>query len=108
MKAEDLTKEKVAELKQKHGNDLRVIDAPNGDIVVIHKPSKFTWARWTSHINDEKRDRSQTVRDLVNGCLAAPEESVASALFDEYPVMPSAISDVIAEMGGGVIEPKKI
>ena len=108
MKSEDLTEEKIAELKAKHGNDLRMIEAPNGDVIVVHKPSPFAWSRWTRDIGDDKRDRSQSIRTLINGCLAAPDEKTAGKLFDEYPVFPSAVTDVIAEMGGGVIDPKKL
>jgi hypothetical protein len=108
MKEADLTEEKVAELKKKHGNDIRMVEAPNGDVIVVHKPSAFVWARWQKHISDDKKDREQSVRALVFGCLAAPEEATVAKLCDEYPVLPNAVTDVIAEMGGGVIDPKKL
>lgn len=108
MKQADLTEEKIAALKEKFGKDLRVFEAPNGDVVVLHKPSQFVWSRWIAQVSDDKRNKEESLRTLVTGCLAAPDEVTALALFDEYPAMPTGMSETINEMGGGSLDPKKL
>jgi hypothetical protein len=109
MRAEDLTEEKIVELKQKHGQELSCIPAPNGDVIVVHRPDKPVWSRFMKHIADDKRDRADTIRQFAASCIAAPSVDEANKLFDTYPVFPTVVSDELTKLGGGgEVEVKKL
>src|SRR5687768_11694379 len=100
MKAEELTEEKVAALKQKHGPDLEMYVLPDGDVLVFHKPNDFVWSRWLKNGADEKK-RGEAIEQLALGCLAAPSEADAKASFAKYPAAPLSILELVTQLGGG-------
>jgi hypothetical protein len=107
MKAEELTEEKVAALKEKHGPDLEMYRLPDGDVLVFHKPDDFVWGRWLRDGADEKK-RSKAIEALALGCLAAPSEAEAKASFTKYQAAALSILELITGLGGGGGETKKL
>jgi hypothetical protein len=107
MKEEDLTEEKVAALKQKHGPDLEQYPLPDGDVLVFHKPSEFVWSRFLRDGAEDKK-RVKALEVLVLSCLAAPDEAEGKAAIAKYPAVPLSALDVLTKLAGGGGETKKL
>lgn len=96
----ELTDEKIAELKQKHGETLIAVNAPSGVQMVFKKPSKEAWARFQDGLSREKVSRSVALRVLALDCVTFPSQQDAAAVFDEFPGFPGTLSVKLAELAG--------
>jgi hypothetical protein len=99
-KKNELSDEKIAELKQKHGNDLIAVNAPDGSRMVFKKPTKEVWAYFQDGLSKDKIQRSVCLRRLALDCAVLPSPQDASVLFDVYPAFPAVISNQLAELAG--------
>jgi hypothetical protein len=90
---------KAEELRLTHGKVLQV-NTPKGALF-FKKPTKFVWARFTNTVSNEKSDKSEALLLLSLGCLVHPSESEARKVFEEYPVLPSTLSEPLSKLGGG-------
>lgn len=95
----ELGKEQIAELKQKHG-DLTSITAPNGDVLVFHKPSRATWGFFVDSVSKDRNSKHTSMVQLALACVAHPSVDAASAVLESYPGLATTASGVIAKMAG--------
>ena len=96
----ELSEAKIAELKQKHGDRLFALDAPNGVTMVFHAPTK---AVWTEFIDTTLKDKSSKVACILKcalQCVAYPSVAEVSAVFDQYPALPASINVELAKLAG--------
>lgn len=96
----ELTADKIAELKQRHGSELISVTAPDGTTQVYKKPSKVVWSDFIDGLTKEKTTRTACINRLVLSCVVMPSPQDASALFDNYPAFPAVISSKLGEMAG--------
>lgn len=76
---------KIAELKGKHGKNLRGVELPNGVTLVFRKPSRMEYDRFTDTVSDS--NKSTPARELAKSCLCFPDESALNEALDEYPAL---------------------
>ena len=79
----DLSSEKIAELKQRHG-PIRKLTA-EGRSIIIRRATEAEWAVFLGYSADERK-RVDAMRTLLDKTLVFPE--------------PSAFSDMVKEMPG--------
>lgn len=100
--ATELSKEQIADLKAKHGNALISVETPDGAaVLVFKKPSKAVWAAYQENLTREKMSRSNAFLTLVMDCVVLPANGLeASAVFAEFPGMPTAIAGELSKLAG--------
>jgi hypothetical protein len=100
---------KIAELKQKHGNDLIMVTAPDGTEVVFRPPQRLEYDQWY----DKRNDGSAPARQLAQSCLVYPDRAAMAAVLDRYPYVlqgKDGFIDVITDLAGadGGVTAKKL
>lgn len=107
MKVSDLTEEKVAELKQKHGENLDSYQLPDDNVIVVSPPSDFVFSRWLRDATSDK-DRAKAMELLALSCIVVPDQIEAKAALKKYPAAILKLVDIVTELGGGGGESKKL
>lgn len=95
-----LTKEKIDELKAKHGN-IRVIRHSKfkDAVAVVRIPDMDDYQMYRDHVHESER-RSTAMVALVNECIVWPEDGERTALFNKYPAFYETVGNkLIAEAG---------
>ncbi len=88
-----LSEEKIAELKSKHGDDLRLVEAADGTARVFRKPSRHAYDRW---FDKRESKPSEAAREIAQDCLAFPDYGTLLSTLDKQPALLMG--------GGGVID----
>lgn len=97
---EELTPEELADLKQRHGDNLISAHTPNKILMVFKAPSKEIWAYYQDGLSREKVTRTQCFLRLALDCVVRPSQQDAATIFTKYPGMPTALANDIGEMAG--------
>jgi hypothetical protein len=100
----------IAELKQKHGDRLSLVKAPDDTHWVIQRPTK---AIWSMYVNDARKDGSDgnAVNDrLVLDCVVYPDRKQVAATLTEYAAFSGSLSNELGAMAGlsGDLDVKKL
>lgn len=100
---------KIAELKQKHGNDLAMVTAPDGSEFVFRPPQRLEYDQWY----DKRNEGSAPARQLAQSCLVFPDPAGMKAILDRYPYILQGkfgFIDVITDLAGadGGVTAKKL
>lgn len=106
MSLSGLAADVVADLKQKHGPNLRFKLAPDdsGAVVVFKKATSAAWNMFVNDLANDKKEKATTIRNLALNCTVHPSRADAMRIFDEYPGIPMAMADEIGTLcgaGGG-------
>lgn len=96
----ELTDEKIAELKQKHGKTLVAVEAPNGETVVVRRPTKEEWADFTDSVVRDKTSKHACMERYALQCIVMPERAAAAQLLAEYPAFTASLSVEINKLAG--------
>jgi hypothetical protein len=98
-----ITPEVVSDLKQKHGDRLVEIQAPDGSSMVFRAPQRAEFDHWQDQIGTPGAQRSKVNRELAQQCLCYPDRDGMIAILDKYPGIlggKHGIVDSITDMVG--------
>jgi hypothetical protein len=104
-----LTEEKIAELKERHGEGQLVaitVDSSTGEQVVIRRPSRAEWKKFRAHGSDDKR-RQHAPENLVRECSVFPDVDRLNALLDRYPGLVETLTIELVQLAGMTDSPEK-
>jgi hypothetical protein len=96
----ELTEEKIAELKQRHGKTLISVECPGGETVVVRKPTKEEWADFTDSIVRDKTSKHACMERYALQCIVFPERGDAVKLLAEYPAFTASLAGEINKIAG--------
>lgn len=96
-KVKEVDKEKLKELKAKHGKLFCTVSA--GQEFVFRRASPEEFEHWNARISEPK-DRLDAMRQLCVDCIVLPEEKELDRVFTELPMLPMSLGARIAEKGG--------
>ena len=94
----DLTDERAAELRQKHGDELKKVRVA-GQVFVLRGPSAVEYQRFLDRSIDDKK-RMMAVDELTRGCVVFPDAAQADAFFTKKPAAPTALASHVLELAG--------
>lgn len=94
----DLTPEKAAELRQKHGDELKKIKVA-GQVFALRGPTSDEYQRFLDRSVDEKK-RMQAIDELTRACIVFPDASALDVFFAKKPAAPTALSGHVLELAG--------
>jgi hypothetical protein len=81
-----LDEKKIAELKEKHGNVLTLVESPSGPLV-FRKPNRTEYDRWFDKNQSDKTNATKHARELVKACRVFPDEAGLDAALDATPAL---------------------
>lgn len=84
------------------GKGLRVLEAPDGSVVIVKKPANATYRKF----QDSKEKPEDASRAFVKPCVVHPEATAYTALLDEYPGMLVRLVKACARLAGYADEEK--
>lgn len=94
-----MDKELIAKLKAEHGDDLRMVETDDAEIV-MRPPTRVQWAAFRS-MGADKDKRQYAQEDLSRACVVYPSREEFDKLLDKRPGLGDALSDVAAELAVG-------
>lgn len=103
-----LTEEKIAELKNLHGQKLTAIEC--GDAVLVFKPpSRAAYDRFVDKKFSAPETISAAARELAQSCLVHPSRDDMVKLLDAYPsLLLNEVCDALLEMSNAGASVKKL
>jgi hypothetical protein len=101
MKNNSITQDKafIAKLKSEHGNDLRIVETDDTEIV-LRPPTRVEWAAFRS-MASEKDKKQYAQEDLSRACVVYPDREAFDKLLDKRPGLGDALSDICGELAIG-------
>lgn len=94
----DLTPEQINELKEKHGDELHIIESPkHGVFIVVTEPKRRHVDR-LSGVSSKKI--AQASRDLINDVTVYPEDRELSHMLEAKPALVQTFSNQILDLAG--------
>ncbi len=84
------------------GKGLRVLEAPDGTVVIVKKPANATYRKF----QDSKEKPEDASRAFVKPCVVYPEAAAYVALLDEYPGLLVRLVKACAKLAGYADEEK--
>lgn len=94
-----MNKEQIAKLKAEHGQDLRLVETDDAELV-LRPPTRVEWAAFRS-MSADKDKRQFAQEDLVRACVVYPGREDFDKLLDRRPGLGDALSEVVGEMAVG-------
>ncbi len=92
----DIDPKTIDELKAKHGAELHQFSSDHYTVVVT-KPSRQVWRKFTDTIVDERR-RPDAVERLFLDCVVYPDQTAILAMLDARPALALQFGNEIAEL----------
>lgn len=89
---QDLTEEEIAELKAKHGDPLRAVEALNAWLV-FRKPTRHEYDRYTDKLTGDQAKMRSAAWELAQACIVAPDKAALTAAMDAEPTI--LIADIL-------------
>lgn len=96
----ELSEAAIAALKQKHGDRLSSVEAPDGTTFIVQRPTKAIWTMFTNEVSKDGSDRATALERFVLDCVVHPERAAVKYLFDEYPAFAASLSGELSKMAG--------
>lgn len=91
--------EKIAELKEKHGDIVGVEVA--GVELVFRRPTRTEYDRWFDQMQVDKAQSSRHARQLAKACLVHPDEAGFDTAIDKKPAtLTTDVINAITELAG--------
>jgi hypothetical protein len=81
-----LSEKQIAELKEKYGQVLTLVETPDSD-VVFRKPTRTEFDRWFDKNASDKAKGTEHARQLVKSCLVFPTEETFNNIIDKTPAL---------------------
>ncbi len=79
-----IDEKKAAELKAKHGDDLRVVEAADGSCFVFKRPSRQAYFRW---VDTRENKPSEATLQIANDMIVFPDYGALIAALDKQPAL---------------------
>ena len=95
-----LSKEKIDALKQRYGDSLFRIEAPNGATMVFRKPPKAVWGEFIDTITRDKASKAACIAKCVLQCVVYPSSEETAAIMDAFPAFPASVNNELAKLAG--------
>lgn len=84
------------------GKGVRVLEAPDGSVVIVKKPANATYRKF----QDSKDRPEDASRAFVKPCVVYPEAAAYAVLIEEYPGMLVRLVKACAKLAGYADEEK--
>lgn len=106
----ELSEAAIAALKQKHGDRLSAVKAPDGTTLVVQRPTKAIWTLFTNDVSKDDIDRAAIIERLVLDCTVHPPRGEAKTVLDEFPAFAATLSSELSKMAGATdrLDAKKL
>lgn len=102
----DLTKEKIEELKTKHGADIAGFSVL-GQVFVLRTPTRPEFRRCMDRSDGGTGKSSDALEELASACVVFPEQAEVAALFTRKPGIALKLGNRALEMAG-VVEAEEV
>ena len=96
----ELSEAAIAALKQKHGDRLSAVKAPDGTTWVVQRPPKEVWALYMADLTKDRDSASVAHDRLALDCVVHPDRASVASVLREYAAFGSSLSNVLGEMAG--------
>lgn len=97
----ELTEQRIAELKQKHGEDALIrVPAPDGSPMVFVRPRAEAWIEFIDTSLKDRSSKATAILKCVLECTVHPDRQAASAIFSRYPAFPAAVQGELSKLAG--------
>lgn len=92
----------VADLKAKHGDDLRTLTA-GGVTVIVKSPTRAVWTQFRAATADATK-RVVALEQLCRSCIINPSPEDLGALFERKPGLAESFGSRLVELAGAMEE----
>lgn len=104
----ELTPEKIAELKTKHGDQLTAVEGKNAWLV-FRKPTRHEYDRYTDKVYADRAQTRVAAWELAQSCIVDPGPGALTDAMDLEPaILLSNIAPAIHAMAGDEREPRRV
>jgi hypothetical protein len=101
-------KDKLLDLKSRHGDDIHLLSAA-GEHVVATVPSSAQFQQFKDYAADDRK-RTRALETLTRACVVYPDAIAMDVLLERRPGLATSFGSKLVELAGAVedVEAKKL
>lgn len=99
---QDASEDTVKDLEGKYGDDLFLVDTPQGNVIV--RRAKRNEIQMFQHRYMEGKSQNSKIvaaESLALQCTVYPNREEMAGIFERYPLLPVTVAEVIIEVAQG-------